>query len=101
MIPYVLYHDEHYKMYLEKQGARDTVESFRCFLKEIGTTSLSFQNPIKTDERMSFLYKQVPEGSCIRLRTSHGYTAVLHQKLFPASHEKQDKSQRSTSCSIV
>ena len=98
MIPYVLYHDEHYKMYLEKQGTRDTTDSFRCFLKEIGTTSLLFERPMPDHTRV---YHQVPSSTCIRLRTPQDYVAVVHEKLVEASREKQDKSRRSSSCSIV
>lgn len=101
MIPWVLVYTEDYERFLEKKSISSSEESFKRFLSEIGTQSLMFQKPNKPDESAPFYYKEVPEGSCIYLRTSHGYEAVLHQKLFSASHEKQDKSRRGSSCSIV
>jgi hypothetical protein len=101
MIAWVLVYKEHYERFLEAKGSSPSAETFKRFLSEIGTPSLVFQPPTLTEESNYVSYKEAPEGSCIRLRTSHEYTAVLHQKLFPASHEKQDKSRRSSSCSIV
>jgi len=101
MIPWVVIYKEHYERFLKGTGLTDSDESFKQFLSEIGTPSLVFQKPTGTEESNYVSYKQVPQGSCVRLRTSHGYVAVLHQKLFPASHEKQDKSRRLSSCSIV
>jgi hypothetical protein len=101
MILWVTVYREHYERFLEVMGLTDTKDAFKRFLSEIGTPFLSFQKPVKVEDSNSVSYKEVSEGSCIRLRTAPAYTAVLHQKLFSASHEKQDKSRRSSSCSIV
>ena len=98
MIPYVLYYDEHYKKFLEKRGLSDTIESFRLFLKEIGTASLVFERPTPDP---AVVYHQVPSSTCIRLRTPEDYVRVVHATLYKETHEKQDKSKRSNSCVIV
>lgn len=94
MIPYVLYSDTHYKDFLHKRNLSDTIDSFRLFLKEIGTSSLLFERPIPDCERV---YHQVPSSTCIRLRTIEDYNLVVHTMLY----EKPDKSRRSSSCCIV
>lgn len=101
MIPWVLVYKEHYDKYREIHQLEESVSTFQAFLKDIGTPSLVFQKPTKVEESNYVSYVQAPQGSCIRLRTSQNYAAVLHEKLFPASNEKQDKSRRSSSCTIV
>ena len=93
MIPYVLYCDEHYKRYLEQRSLSDTIDSFRLFLKEIGTSSLFFTRPLPDCETV---YHQVPSSTCIRLRTTEDYTHTVNTELY----QKQDKSTRSSSCTI-
>lgn len=101
MIPWVVVYKEHYDKYRDVHQLEETVSTFQVYLKDIGTPSLVFQKPPKTEESNYVSYVQAPESSCIRLRTSQDYVAVLHEKLFPASNEKQDKSRRTSSCSIV
>lgn len=98
MIPWVLYNENHYIKFLERKSLSDTIESFRLFLKEIGTSSLFFSRPTPTPD---IVYHQVPSSSCIRLRTPEDYKSVVHSTLFQETHEKQDKSKRSNSCVIV
>lgn len=98
---FVLIYQEHYERYRELNSLGDSEQSFQRFLKEIGTPALSFsQSGMKEQSNyMSFL--EVPAGSCVRLRKPEEYVAVLHECLFRGRHEKQDKSRRSSSCSIV
>lgn len=98
MIPYVLYYDEHYKQFLKQKNLSETIDSFRLFLKEIGTASLLFERPTPDP---AVVYHQVPSSTCIRLRTPEEYVAVVHKSLYPELREKGDKSRRSSSCVIV
>lgn len=101
MKAYVLVYQEHYAKFCELHTVLQTESSFQAFLKEIGTTSLSFQMKEKQLESNYVSYKEVPPGSCIRLRLPEEYVATIHAKLFETSRENQDKSRRGSSCSIV
>jgi hypothetical protein len=92
---WVLVQEEHYAKYCEHHTLSHSEESFRTFLKDIGTRSLSFQPRTESN------YKEAPQGSCVRLRLEGDYVGIVHKKLFQALCEKGDKSQRGTSCSIV
>jgi len=92
---WVLVQEEHYAKYCEHHSLSQSEESFRSFLKDIGTRSLSFQPRTESN------YKEVPQGSCVRLRLEGDYVGIFHKKLFQDLCEKGDKSQRRTSCSIV
>jgi hypothetical protein len=92
---WVLVQEEHYAKYCEHHTLYQSEESFRTFLKDIGTRSLSFQPRTESN------YKEAPQGSCVRLRLEGDYVGIVHKKLFQALCEKGDKSQRGTSCSIV
>jgi hypothetical protein len=92
---WVLVQEEHYAKYCEHHTLSQSEESFRTFLKDIGTRSLSFQPRTESN------YKEAPQGSCVRLRLEGDYVGIVHKKLFQALCEKGDKSQRGTSCSIV
>ncbi len=98
---WVLVYKEHYEKYCELHELVLSNAAFQAFLKEIGTPSLCFHNPKQIEESNYLSYEEVPEGSCITLRIPQAYVAVVHEKLFPVSHEKPDKSRRSSSCSIV
>lgn len=100
MIPWVLVYDEHYRKYCEKHTRPHDLDSLQSFLKEIGTPSLLFQTPKERVISTFVSYRQVPYASCIRLRTSEDYVAVVHTNLYPELHEKRDKSRRSSSCTI-
>jgi hypothetical protein len=95
---WVLVQEDHYAKYCERHTLSQSEESFRTFLKDIGTPSLSFQPRTETPESN---YKEAPQGSCVRLRLQGDYVGIVHKKLFQALCEKGDKSQRGTSCSIV
>ena len=98
MIPYVLYVDEHYNRFVEQRYLSGTnikaIDLFRLFLKEIGTSSLLFTRPLPDCESV---YHQVPSSTCIRLRSPEDYSITVKTLLY----QKQDKPERSTSCSIV
>jgi hypothetical protein len=98
---WVLVYEEHYQRYKEYYGLEESIQSFQRFLKEIGTPSLQFNQPAMKEQSNYLKYLEVPEASCIRLRKPEEYVAVLHESLFQGRHEKQDKSRRSSSCSIV
>lgn len=101
MIPWVLVYDEHYKKFCELKVRPNNLDSLQQFLKEIGTPSLLFQTPKERTINTSVAYKQVPYSSCIRLRTPEDYVAVVHKTLYPELREKQDKSERSNSCTLM
>jgi hypothetical protein len=101
MKAFVLVYNEHYGKFCEVHSLSDTQESFQRFLKEIGTPSVQFQSVITMEESNYMGYKEVPEGTCLRLRQPHEYVAVVHEKLFQTSREKEDKSRRGSSCVIV
>lgn len=101
MIPWVLVYDEHYQKYCEKICKPNDLDTFQLFIKEIGTPSLLYQTPKERKVASSVAYRQVPYSSCIRLHTPEQYEAVVHKTLYPELREKQDKSTRSSSCTIV
>ena len=92
---WALVHQDHYAKYCERHTLSQTDSSLQQFLSDIGTPSLSFQ-PLNDAS-----FKEVPVGSCIRLRLQGDYSESVHKKLFQALCENGDKSQRATSCSIV
>jgi hypothetical protein len=98
---WVLVQEDHYRKYCERHALSQSEESFRIFLKDIGTPSLSFQPRTEAPESNYLSYKEAPQGSCVRLRLQGDYVGIVHKKLFQALCEKSDKSQRGTSCSIV
>ena len=85
---WVAFDDVVFQRYLQQTNKPNCPETFQAYLRTVGTTQISFQ-PTST-------FVEVPLGSCIRLRTVEAYEAVkqLHT-------EKQDKSRRSSSCTIV
>ena len=101
MKAFVLVYTEHYEKFCELHTIPQTDTSFQQFLTVIGTPSLSFQLPEKQAESNYVFYKEVPPGSCIRLRLPEEYVATIHEKLFQTSHKKEDKSRRGSSCVIV
>jgi hypothetical protein len=101
MIPWALVYDEHYQRFCELNVKSDDLDTFQQFLKEIGTPSLLFQTPNERKVATSVVYKQVPYSSCIRLHTPENYAAVVHKTLYPKLREKQDKSERSNSCTVM
>lgn len=98
---WVLVYDEHYEKFLSLQHLEKNGESFQVYLKEIGTPSLAFQKPTGVLQTNYIEYKEVPIGSCVRLRTSEKYVAVVHKVLYPELRQREDKSRRSTSCVVV
>jgi hypothetical protein len=88
---FVLFHEVDFVLFLELLNLPNCPETFQRFLKDIGTTQISFQ-----PSTSSFL--EVSPGSCIRLRAEKDYVLAI-AKLVP--HEKQDKSRRTSSCTIV
>ncbi len=98
---WALVYKEHYERYCELHQLQVGDAALQAFLKEIGAPSLCFHTPRGVEESNYVSYQEVPGGSCITLRIPHTYVAVVHEKLFPASQEKPDKSRRSSSCSIV
>ena len=98
---FALVYKEHYEKYCELHGLTMNNPALQAFLKDIGVPSICFQKPSQIEESNYVSYDEVPEGSCVRLLQPNLYTAVIHEKLFPVSHEKPDKSRRSSSCAIV
>jgi len=98
---WVVVYEEHYAKFCDLRALSQSEESFRTFLKDIGTPSLSFQPHTEASESNYVSYKEAPQGSCVRLRLQGDYVGIVHKKLFQALCEKSDKSQRGTSCSIV
>lgn len=88
---FALFHEIDFSLFLEVRNLPNCPETFQRFLKDIGTTQISFQASTS-----SFL--EVPPGSCVRLRGEKDYLLAM-AKLVP--HEKQDKSRRTSSCTIV
>ncbi len=86
---YVLLNDNDFLEFLRLRNLPNCPESFQIFLKVVGTTQISFQ--IKDTS-----FVQVPEGSCIRLRSQGDYDSIVMRV-----HDKPDKSRRSSSCTIV
>ena len=80
-----------FQAYLEKDNLPNGPETLQTYLREIGTSAISFQKP---SEDSSFI--EVPMGSCIKLRTEAEYT--LQKK---SIQPQQDKSRRTSSCNIV
>ena len=101
METWVLVYDEHYRKYCDKRCCPHDLDSFQWFLRDIGTPSLSFQKPHQHIVQTAVSYRQVPLGTCIRLRGPEDYTSVVHKNLYPELREKQDKSRRSSSCTIM
>lgn len=99
MKTWVLVYIEHFSKYLETKHLEKSTEAFQAFWKEIGTVSLTFQEPQQPDTGY-IEYQPVPSGSCIRLRTEDEYRKKIKDSLFPTV-EPQDKSRRSSSCCIV
>lgn len=101
MKTWVVVYQEHYLKYLESNVLNDSQTSFQSFCKDIGTVSLWFEKPQQQYLDMPYIrIKEVPAGTCIRLRTSDEYRLVVQEKLFPRRNS-QDKSRRSSSCSII
>ena len=98
---WVLVDQEHYAKYCELHAFSQTDTSFQKYLREIGTPSIQFESSRDSGFVKGVFRKEVPQGSCIRLWQTHEYIAVVHEKLFQVPHEKEDKSRRSNSCSIV
>jgi hypothetical protein len=83
---------KHFQAYLQQAQLANSPETFQRFLREVGTPFLTCEAP--SNESTDLL--DVPNGSCIRLRTEDQYNA--HVQSFQT---KQDKSERTTSCTIV
>ena len=98
---WALVYDEHYLKYCITTHQEESQEIFQSFLKDIGTPCIAFQKPSQQPESNYVSYKEVPNGSCIRLYTVKEYAAVIRRKLYPESDERQDKSRRSSSCSLM
>ena len=92
--------DPDFLLFLGTRNLKNSPEVFQLFLKEIGTTDLKWTKDQKDKTVPSCLsqYVRVPPGSCIRLRTPEEYAKVV---AFQFPREKQDKSHRSSSCTIV
>lgn len=101
MTLWVLVYMEHYQQYREKYSVPETEVSLQQFLKEIGTPLLVSSKPTLVEESSYMSYIEVPKGTCIRLRGANQYALLVRERLFQEAHEKQDKSRRSSSCSIV
>lgn len=101
MKAFVLVYQEHYEKFCELGNTSQTNESFQAFLRDIGTSSLLFRMQENQLESNYVSYREVPPGSCIRLRLPEDYVAMIHAKVFQTSHEPQDKSRRGSSCVIV
>jgi hypothetical protein len=89
---WVLVNTKHFQAYLEQGHLVNSPDTFQQYLREIGTSFLTFQTPSKE----STDYIEVPSGSCIRLRTEDEYKLHAHDL-----RTKEDKSERTTSCTIV
>ena len=98
---WVLVYEEHYIKFCFQNNLTENDELFQRFLKEIGTPAIMFQEPNQKQESNYMVYKEVPSGSCIRFHTPEIYARVIRQNLYIDSNEKQDKSRRTSSCSIV
>ena len=98
---WALIYEEHYIKYCLISHQTENNEVFQGFLKTIGTPSLAFEKPKEPLESNYMLYKEVPDGTCVRLRTTQEYATVIRQKLYPESNEKPDKSRRSSSCTLM
>ena len=95
----MLVYTEHFSKFLEATHLEQSDESFQRYCKQIGTISIQFQEP-KQPEMAYIQYKLVPPGSCIRLRTEDEYRITIRDQLFPQP-DPQDKSRRTSSCTIV
>ena len=93
---WALVYQEHYEKYLTKNILQDDLDSLQQYMKDIGTPAISFQRPGKRESNY-VAYKQVPQGSCIRLRRSEDYVSVIHNVLYPELQQER----RSSSCIIV
>ena len=98
---WVVVYEEHYAKFCDLRALSQSEESFRSFLKDIGTPSLSFQPRTEAPESNYVSYKEAPQGSCVRLRVPDDYVTTIHETLFQTSHEKEDKSRRTSSCVLV
>lgn len=93
-------YDPDFLQFLSARNLKNSPEVFQLFLKEIGTTDLKWSKQQKEKIPPSCVsqYVRVPPGSCLRLRTSEEYAKVVASQ-FP--REKQDKSRRSSSCTVM
>ena len=101
MRTWVLLYEEHYSKYLASKHLEKSTETFKDYLKTIGTPRLLFGEPLEKPESNYLVFLEVPEGTCIRLRTEKNYVTTVHRLLYPELREPQDKSRRSSSCVIV
>ena len=83
--------EDDFTQYLTLRNVPNRPETFQQFLKTVGTTQILIGSP-----KESFV--SVPSGSCIRLRTQESYRKAFLDALPP---EKEDKSRRSSSCSVM
>lgn len=92
--------DPDFLLFLSTRNLKNSPEVFQLFLKEIGTTDVKWTKDQKEKSVSSCVsqYVRVPPGTCIRLRTPDDYARVIASQFKP---EKQDKSRRSSSCTIV
>lgn len=88
---FVLLKDSDFQTFLQITNLPNCPETFQKFLKTVGTTQISFH-------KQNDFFVSVPPGSCVRLRTEEDYEYTV---LSCKPREKQDKSRRSSSCSIV
>lgn len=91
---WALLNEEHFSKYLETKNLERSDESLQIFLNDMGTFSFFFVKPTGSN------YKELPLGSCIRLRTLDDYVQRV-SVLFPEYTQIKDKSTRSSSCTIV
>lgn len=98
---WVLVYAEHYEKFRQIHRLEKSEASLQRFLREIGTPLVVTSKPFLKEESSYMEYLQVPKGSCVFLRRPQAYAQVVRERLFPDAHEKQDKSRRSSSCSII
>lgn len=93
-------YDPDFLQFLTIRNLPNSPETFQLFLKEFGTTDLKWTKQQKNLLEPSCVsqYVRIPPGSCVRLRTRDEYARVVASLL---TREKQDKSQRSNSCTII
>jgi hypothetical protein len=88
---FVFLREDDFEIFLSLTNLPNSPETFQRFLKTVGTTQIAFS------QKNEFFFS-VPPGSCVRLRTEDDYIDAIHTLL---PRDKEDKSRRSSSCTIV